>query len=72
MSIETSVTIGVYPDHSYNYEVYVDGEELSLIYKEDNIETRERKERTRIGFGSIEEMEAVAQAMLRAVRTVRA
>jgi ribosomal protein L11 len=71
MSIETSVTIGVYPDHSYNYDVYV-GEEYSLIYKEDDIETRERKERATIGFGSIEEMEAVARAMLRAVQTSRA
>jgi hypothetical protein len=71
MSIETSVTIGVYPSHSYNYDVYV-GEEYSLIYKEDDIETRERKERATITFGSIEEMEAVAQAMLRAVQTYRA
>ena len=73
MSIETSVTIGVYPNYSYSYDVYV-GEEYRLIYKEDDIDTLhpERKERSTLSFDSLEEMEAVAQAMLRAVRVLRA
>lgn len=58
--IETGTTITVYADPDYHYEVILDGE-LSLDYVESNPQRRDH-----IGFGSIDEMIAVAKAMLRA------
>lgn len=57
--IETSITITVYADPDYHYEVISD-ELLSLDYVEGD-------RREHIGFGSIDEMIAVAKAMLKVV-----
>jgi hypothetical protein len=57
--IVTDVNFLVYPQEDYRYEVCA-GEVLSVTYKESTgIETY-------ISFGSIEEMRAVAKAMLKA------
>lgn len=57
--IVTDVTFTVYPQEDYRYEVCA-GEMLSVTYKESTgLETY-------ISFGSIEEMRAVAKAMLNA------
>jgi hypothetical protein len=57
--IVTDVTFTVMPDEDYCYEVCA-GQALSLTYKENSgIETY-------VAFGSVEEMRAVAKAMLKA------
>lgn len=60
MSILTGVTIAVYADKDYHYEVGVH-DEISLTCKEQD------REDVSIGFGSLDEMEATARAMLQAV-----
>lgn len=67
-NIQTGVTLDVYADLDYFYEIRV-GEEYTLTYKETRSDQLDRK--VYVGFGSLEEMEAVAKAMLRAVKTAR-
>lgn len=66
MSIENSISITVFTDLDYEYEV-ICGDEILLHYKE--------KESTGvpvyIGFGNLNEMEAVAKAMIQAVKVAR-
>jgi len=63
--IETGLTISVYADRHYHYEVQCNGE-FSLLYVENG-----REDKPYISFGSIEEMEAVATAMLKTARLAR-
>jgi hypothetical protein len=65
MTIETGITLTVYADADYWYEVDI-AEELTLTYKE-----RGREVDIRLGFGSLDEMEAVARAMLKAVKLAK-
>ena len=65
MALETGITLTVYADVDYRYEVNV-ADEIDLTYKEDG-----RDRDLRIGFGSLDEMEAVARAMLNAVKLAR-
>lgn len=65
--IETTISIEIYPDQAYNYRVNVAEDELQLEYKE----TGENPLSSYISFGSLSEMEAVARAMLRAVKNAR-
>jgi hypothetical protein len=65
MSIPTSLTIEVFPDDDYHYSVTVNNETNSLQYHEEKMEKE-------ITFASIEEMKAVANAMLRAAELYRA
>jgi hypothetical protein len=66
MNIVTDTVINVYSDSEYHYSALVSDEELGVTYTETDGERKKE-----ISFGSIEEMEAVANAMLRAVRTHR-
>ena len=63
--METGITLSIYPEDDYHYDVVANIEDISLIYKEQGVE------KTRVAFGSIEEMEAVARAMLRAAQLGR-
>ena len=65
MAFETGITLTVYADRDYFYEVDI-AEELSLTYKE-----IDRKDDIRLDFGSLDEMEAVAKAMLKAVKLAK-
>ena len=65
MSIATGITLTVYVDHDYRYNIEV-SDEMALVYEEDG-----REQDLRIGFGSLNEMEAVANAMLRAVKLAK-
>lgn len=62
--IQTTTTMSVYVNDDYTHVVSVDGDEMFIEYKEFN-----RTQCERISFGSLDEMEAVALAMLKAVRT---
>lgn len=64
MAIETGITLTVYADPDYHFEVTV-FDELSLSYVEGD------RMRENIGFGSLDEMEAVAKAMLKAVKLAK-
>jgi len=66
MSIENSVSITVSTDLDYKYEVNC-GDEISLHYKEKEITS----DPVYIRFGILNEMEAVAKAMLQAVKVAR-
>lgn len=68
--LETNVTIGVHTDPSYHYEVYV-GDVIELVYYEGVSDGTEHARKGDIAFGSVEEMEAIALAMLRAVKAHR-
>jgi len=57
--IVTDVTFTVYPQEDYQYQVCA-GEMLTVTYKES------AGQEIYIGFGSVEEMRAVAMAMLKA------
>ena len=57
--ILTDVTFTVYPQEDYHYEVCA-GEVLSVTYKEST------GQEIFLSFGSLEEMRAVAKAMLKA------
>ena len=63
--METGITLSIYPEDDYHYDVVANIEDISLIYKEQGVE------KTRVAFGNIEEMEAVAKAMLRAAQLGR-
>ncbi len=63
--IETGITITVYADLDYHYEI-VDEELLEVRYVE-----RGREASSAVGFGSVDEMEAVAKAMLKVVQIKR-
>lgn len=65
MSIATGITLTVYADQDYRYNIEV-SDEMSLVYEEDG-----REKDLRISFGSLNEMEAVANAMLRAVKLAK-
>jgi hypothetical protein len=57
--MKTDITLTVYPQDDYQYEVLV-GEVLSISYREPG------RNDDCMSFGSIEEMRAVAKAMLNA------
>ena len=64
---ETGITLTVYCDLGYKYEIS-DDEFLQLTYVED----RESGDyRINLSFGSIEEMEEVAKAMLKVAQLKR-
>ena len=63
--IETGVTITVYADEDYRYIIGSAPDKLELLYAEDS------GNHSSVTFGSIEEMEAVAQAMLKAVKLAK-
>lgn len=63
--IETSITIKVFPDPDYHFEVSA-GDVIMVEYVEHAREGSEER-RFDVSFGSIKEMEAVAQAMLKVV-----
>lgn len=60
-STEISVTLGVYTDPDYHYEVNVSDGDLNIVYKEGESHTHT------MAFGSRDEMRAVAHAMLKAL-----
>jgi hypothetical protein len=57
--METGITLSIYPDDSYHYDAVANIDEIAVVYKENGVE------KTRVAFGTIEEMEALAKAMLR-------
>lgn len=61
LDIETAITVEVFPDPDYHYSVTVDSQLIALRYHEKQAERE-------ITFGSIEELEAVTQAMLKAIK----
>jgi hypothetical protein len=63
--METGITLSIYPEDDYHYDVDVHLDEIAVVYNEIGIE------KSRMSFGSIEEMEAVAKAMLRAAQLGR-
>lgn len=65
MSCETGVQLTVYADHDYRF-VVSGPDELMLEYVEEG-----RDNKPYISFGSLEEMESVAKAMLTVVRLAR-
>ena len=65
MMIETGVEVTVYTDEDYKFVVYA-SDQLGVSYVEDG-----RDNPIDIGFGSLEEMEAVARAMLKVVEFAR-
>lgn len=62
--ILTTIKLSVDVDGDYAHEVSVNQDEMFIEYQEMN-----RTQCERISFGSLEEMEAVARAMLKAVQT---
>ncbi len=64
-NIQTSITIGVYPDDDYHFSVTVDDESNTLSYIEQGVAEQQ------ISFASAEEMVAVAEAMLKAAKFFR-
>lgn len=63
--METGITLSIYPGDGYHYDVAANIDNISLIYNENGVE------KSRVNFGTIEEMEAVAKAMLRAAQLGR-
>jgi hypothetical protein len=63
--METGITLSIYPGDGYHYDVVANIDEIAVVYKDDDVE------KTRVSFGTIEEMEAVAKAMLRAAQLGR-
>jgi len=64
--IETGLTFTIYPmDDVYHYEVHC-GSVFSIEYVEEG-----RDDKPTIGFGSAQEMEAVAIAMLKAAQVAK-
>lgn len=63
--IKTGVTIEVYADHDYSFLASVTEDICDLVYKDT------AGNDITIAFASIEEMEAVAKAMLQAAKTVK-
>ena len=68
MKIETGITLTVYADHDYHFDVSVLSDEMSVTYVEAEFDTHGQ----RLSFGSIEEMQAVAHAMLKAIELRKA
>ena len=64
--IETNIVLSVCPDPDYHFDVSV-ADELSVTYVEHGRETANSS----VSFGSLEEMEAVAKAMLRVVKLAK-
>ena len=64
MSIETGIELTEYAEHDYKY-VVGGSDVLCISYVEDGIDPID------IGFGTLEEMEAVAKAMLKFVEYSR-
>jgi hypothetical protein len=69
MTIETSITISVYPDPDYHFEVLA-GDVIKVEYVEHSNEVHAER-RFDVSFGSLDEMEAVAHAMLKVVAMSR-
>jgi hypothetical protein len=68
---ETSVTVSVYPDPDYHFEISA-GDMIKVEYVDHSQGASKSNERRfDISFGSLDEMEAVAQAMLKAVKNQR-
>ncbi len=67
--IETSITISVYPDPDYHFEVHA-GDVINVEYVEHGRNGTEDR-RVDVAFGSLDEMEAVAKAMLKVVANSR-
>lgn len=65
MTIETGVTFTVYADPDYHFEVEA-SDEYSVTYVDHQV-----SQKVNIGFGSLDEMEAVARAMLKAVSVAK-
>lgn len=63
--METGITLSIYPEDDYHYDVDVHLDEIAVVYKENGAE------KSRLSFGTIEEMEAVARSMLRAAQLGR-
>jgi hypothetical protein len=61
--IETGITITVLADEEYSYEVHADPSLIGIEYKEVGQKTKQY-----ISFGSLDEMKAVAEAMLKVVQ----
>ena len=70
MNIETSITISIHPDEDYHFEVHA-GDVIKVEYIEHSQINNGAERRFDIAFGSLEEMEAVAKAMLRVVAQSR-
>jgi len=68
MSIETTMTVTVTPDPDYRFDVYVAEDELYVEYVQAFKSVNGMETRKSIGFGSRDEMEAVALAMLQALK----
>lgn len=67
--IDLDYTVDVYSDVAYHHRVKA-GEEINVTYHQDD-DAGKRQELARVGFGSLDEMEAVANAMLAVVRMAR-
>ena len=63
--METGITLSVYPGDGYHYDAVANIDEIVVVYKENGVE------KSRVAFGTIEEMEAVAKALLRAAQLGR-
>jgi hypothetical protein len=69
--ITTDITINVYPDPDYHFEVSA-GDMISVTYIEHiNQYNLDKERRSDVSFGSLDEMEAVAKAMLKVVANSR-
>lgn len=69
--IVTDITISVYPDPDYHFEVHA-GDTIQVTYVEHLHEHNVASERrSDVSFGSLDEMEAVAKAMLKVVAQSR-
>lgn len=65
-NLETEICITVFADHDYNYEVVI-GELNEIRYFETSNGTRTLA--ASIGFGSLQEMETLAKAIMSATKT---
>ena len=65
MTIETTITIAVYPDPEYHFEVSA-GDTIQVTYIE-RANKNHYERRCDVTFGSLDEMEAVAKAMLKVI-----
>jgi hypothetical protein len=69
--IETDITINVYADEDYHYAVSAGGV-IGITYVEHtNGETAKEDRNHVVHFGSLDEMESVAKAMLKIVANSR-
>jgi hypothetical protein len=71
MDIVTDITINVYADPDYHFEVHA-GDVINVTYVEHlNEHNVDKERRCDVSFGSLDEMEAVAKAMLKVVAQSR-